>query len=534
MGRNKDSLIRRFHQARWDEEMIMEMSVPGERGILVPKTDQGIDDEVGDGISAIPKALRRKKAPKLPEVNQMRVNRHYMRLSQETMGCDVAADISQGTCTMKYSPKIQEHTFGRHPGFVDVHPLQDASTVQGVLKIYYRFEQMLKEISGLDHFCLQPGGGGSAVFANACIVRAFHEDHGDTKRDEIITTVYAHPTNAAAPSVAGYKIITLMPNEDGIPDVEAFKNALSERTAAFFITNPEDTGIYNPHIKEYVDAAHEVGALCVYDQANVNSIFGIARASEAGFDLCHFNLHKSFSNPHGGMGPACGASGVKSFLKKYIPVPRVEYDGSAYWLDYDCPDSIGRVRSFLGNAGLIMKAYMWVMQIGGKGLKEVAITSVLNNAYMYKRLKEMRGLSIFYGEDTPRLCQVRYSWDQLQQDTGFGTFDIYRRMIDYGLQHYFPAHHPWVFPEPWTIEPCESYNLDDIEEFLAAFEKIITECYEEPKLIENAPYNAPIHKMDVASIDDPEKMYLSWRQYKRKTGLGSEKRSWENDIDWEA
>ena len=210
-------------------------------------------------------------------------------------------------------------------------------------------------------------------------------------------------------------MITLMPDENGIPSLDALKAALSSRTAAIFVTNPEDTGIFNPRIKEYVDAAHEVGALCYYDQANVNGIMGITRAKEAGFDLIHYNLHKTFSSPHGGMGPGCGALGVRKFLKPFLPVPRVEYDGNRYYLDYDCPQSIGKVRSFMGNVHVVVRAYMWIMQMGAEGVKEAAICSVLNNQYLMKRISEIRGVKIHYAPGKRRLEQCRYSWEPLKE-----------------------------------------------------------------------------------------------------------------------
>ena len=250
MPRDKKTLLRKFHQARWDEDTIFEMSVPGERGILVPKAEERIRNDVGDGISVIPDHLRRKKAPALPEVNQLRVLRHYTRLSQETMGVDVTIDISMATCTMKYSPKVQEHLASRNPGMTEVHPLQDDETIQGTLEMYHKLEQFLKEISGLDYFCFQPGGGAQAIFTNACIIRAYHAARGEHGRNEIITTMFSHPANAGAPATAGDKVITLMPDENGYADLSAMKAALSEKTAAIFITNPEDTGIYNPRIEE--------------------------------------------------------------------------------------------------------------------------------------------------------------------------------------------------------------------------------------------------------------------------------------------
>jgi glycine dehydrogenase subunit 2 len=491
MGRNRETLLRDFHQARWDEEFIMEMSVPGERGILVPRAEEEIRAEIGDGLAMIPEELRRKTPPALPEVGQMRVLRHFLRLSQETLGTDVAIDIGEGTCTMKYSPKVQEHLAARHPGMTEIHPLQDEDTIQGILEIYYKLEQFLKEISGLDHFSLQPSSGSQAIYANAC----------------------------AAPATAGYKVITLMPGENGYPELEAMKEALSERTAGIFITNPEDTGIYNPSIDEYVKAAHEAGALCAYDQANANGLLGIARAKEAGFDLCHFNIHKTFSAPHGCMGPAMGAMGVTTELGRFLPVPRVEFDGERYCLDSDRPESIGRVRCFFGNAPLALKAYAWIMQHGADGLREAAELSVLNNNYMFEKMKEIPGVVVKYAEGKRRLEQVRFSWEKLMEDTGVGTDDVERRMADFGLQPYFQSHHPHVVPEPFTPEPCESYSRDDIDEFVAVMRQISKEAYENPELVKQAPYNAPIHNIPMPIIFAPEEFATTWRQYKKIKGI---------------
>lgn len=519
MPRDKETLLRKFHEARWDEHIIFEMSVPGERGILVPQAEASLMSAVGNGISVLPANLRRKEAPLLPEVNQMEVNRHFMHLSQETLGTDVTIDISQGTCTMKYSPKVQEHLVARNPDIVEIHPLQDPETMQGLLEIYYKVEEFLKEISGLDAFSFQPGGGAHAVYSNASVIRAYHQSRGDFKRTEMITTMFSHPCDAATPNTAGFKVITLMPDENGYPDLEAFKAALSDRTAGIMITNPEDTGIYNPRIRDYVDAAHAVGALCSYDQANANGMLGIARAKEAGFDMCHFNLHKTFSSPHGCMGPALGAQGVKEFLKPFLPVPRVEFDGSRYYLNYNLPQTIGRVRQFFGNPHIVVRTYMWIMQHGADGLREVAEISVLNNNYMQKKLSEVPGVVIRYAEGKRRLEQVRYSWEKLFEDTGVGTDDIMRRMADYGLVHYWTSHHPWVVPEPFTLEPCESYSKDDIDEYVAVLAQCSKEAYENPELVKSSPHHAPVHKTIGPSIDEPERIAVTWRQYQKKKGL---------------
>ncbi len=318
MGMDLNTKLRKFHQAKWDEPIIFELSRPGERGVLMPTADPGIEEAVGDGISSLPSNMVRKDPPALPELGQMQVLKHFLRLSQENLGADLNVDIGQGTCTMKYSPKINEQ-FATAPKFTEVHPLQPEESVQGILQIIHELDLFLREISGLDRFSFQPGGGSHAILGMASMVRAYHETNGEgDQRDEIITTIFSHPSDYSAASVLGYKVINLYPDADGMPDLDALKAAVSERTAALFITNPEDTGIYNARIVEFTQAVHEAGGLCGYDQANANGILGITRAKEAGFDLCFFNLHKTFSSPHGCGGPGSGALGATESLRPLL------------------------------------------------------------------------------------------------------------------------------------------------------------------------------------------------------------------------
>jgi glycine dehydrogenase subunit 2 len=513
MGMNNETKLRKFQAARWDEQLIFEQSVPGERGILVPAAEPELQSLPGTAVLG---GLKRKKAPGLPEINQMKVNRHYMRLSQEaSCAVDLTLNISEGTCTMKYSPKIQEH-MSRLPMINDVHPLQHPDTMQGILEIYYRTEQCFKAISGLDAFSFQPGGGSQAIYLAGSIMRAYQRDQGRTEKDEVVTTSFSHPVDSATPAANGFKVITLMPDAEGYPDLAALKAAVNEHTAGLFITNPEDTGLFNKRIKEYVQVIRDAKGLCFYDQANANGMLGITRAREAGFDMCHFNLHKSFSAPHGSYGPASGAVGVREFLRSYLPVPHVGFDGDKYTLEYNVPRSIGMVRSFLGNTAVVLKAYMWIMQLGPEGLKAAAIGAVLNNNYMEALLRKTRGLSIKYGSDKRRLEQIRYSWDILKEETGIGTDEINYRVQDFGIPDYWTAHPPYLIPEPMTLEPADSYNKDDIDEYVAVLQEAAREAYEEPELYKRLPpFHAVCHRPQWPMVEKAEDNACTWRLYNK-------------------
>jgi len=360
--RREGGLLRDFHAMRWGEPLIMEMGRSGERGVVPPQvTDVAAD--VAPSEDLLPPALVRSSPPALPEVSQPQVLRHYTRLPQMTLGVDVTVDIGEGTCTMKYSPKINEQLVRSHK-VSELHPEQPEETLQGILEICHRMAEILCEISGMDEFSLQPGGGSAAAFGFAAMTRRYFHERGEDQRDEVITTVFSHPCDSACPATAGYRIVTLMPDDNGYPDLEALKAALSERTAAIMITNPDDTGIFNPRIREYTQAARDAAALCYTDQANLNGILGISRAREAGFDACQVNLHKTFGSPHGCEGPGAGALGVTAELAPYLPAPHIiaiedesVQGGERYHLDAERPHAIGKVRAFLGNLAVVVRAY---------------------------------------------------------------------------------------------------------------------------------------------------------------------------------
>ena len=509
-----------FHAARWLEPLIMGSGTPGERGVIPPAVEPSIRDEVGDVLASIPPDLRRARPPALPELSQPQVLRHYLRLSQETLGAAVNIDVGLGTCTMKYNPVIND-VVGNHPNVSQVHPGQPPETIQGLLGILHRLERQLCEISGMDAFSLQPGGGAAAIFTNASIMRAHHDRNGEgDRRDEIITTVFSHPADAAASAAAGYKIITLYPDDRGYPDFEALEAALSERTAGLMVTNPEDTGIFNPRIRDYTEAVHAVGGVCAIDQANANGILGITRARELGFDLSHFNLHKTFSTPHNSEGPGLGAVGVREDFARYLPVPIVSRTGKGgYRLDYDRPDSIGKVKGFLGNVGIAVRAYAWIMAHGAEGLRTVAETSVLNNNYLARKLDEIPGITVPYRDTAAyRLQEVRYSWERLHEETGVSTNDIKNRMIDYGVNSYFTSHEPWLIAEPFTAEPAESYSKQDLDEYAAIVAKVAEEAYTDPERVRSGPHRSSISGMDEAPLIDPDRVVTTWRAWKKRYG----------------
>jgi len=515
----KGSRLRRFHQAKWDEEVIFELDTPGERGILFPEVEESIQKDVGDGISAIPKSMKREAPPALPEVGQMRVLKHFLRLSQHNLGADLNIDIGQGTCTIKYNPKINE-VITRSSKAADVHPYQDESTIQGVLQIYYELDHFFREISGMDRFTLQPSSGSHAILNMASIMHKYHKDRGEDHRDELITTIFSHPSDAAAAAVKGYKIITLYPDDQGYPDIEALKKAVSNKTAGLFITNPEDIGIFNPKIDEYTKIVHDVGGLCGYDQANANGILGITRAREAGFDLSFFNLHKTFGAPHGCGGPGSGALGVTKALESYLPVPVVEFDGKKYSLKYDLHNTIGKTRTFFGGFPVILKSYTWIMSMGAEGLKETARMAVLNNNYLLKKITQINGADSPFPGGKHRIEQVRYTWEKLFKETGVDTHDITCRMCDFGF-HLWSSHHPFIVPQPFTIEPTESYSKAELDEYVEALEHIVEEARTEPELVKSAPHNSVVHKIDESWFDDPEKWAITWRAYLKKHGKKS-------------
>jgi glycine dehydrogenase subunit 2 len=500
--------IREYHAPVWDEPLIMEMGAAGRRGAVPPAP---IDPSVP---ADIPAALRRDQPPGLPELSEPEVLRHFLHLSQETMGM-VGISLF-GTCTMKYNPRVNER-LAALPRVADVHPRQHDDTVQGLLEIIHRMDLSLRELSGMDRFVFQPGGGAAAAYTHATVTRAYHAARGELgQRREVITTQQAHPCNPATAAAAGFDVITVPMESDGFPSLDALRAVVSDRTASLMINNPDDMGIYNPNIKQWVDVVHQVGGLCFYDHANFNGVMGRIKAAELGFDACMFMLHKTFGVPKGGGGPAVGAYGCSNELAPFLPGPLVEFEDGRY-LRRENPGGVGRVREFLGNVHQVVKAYSWVLAMGGDGVLAAADLSVLANNYMETRLLAIPGVTKSYPHLTKhRLEMTRYSLALYTEETGVTAVDVQNRMADFGIDAMWLSHEPWIVPEPFTPEAGESWSLEEIDYWIDVLAHVLEEGRKDPDLVKSAPHRQVVAQLDPSALDDPVGWATTWRAYRAK------------------
>jgi len=507
--------LRRYHAAVWDEPVIFEMGVAGRRGCHFPLASPQVHKTVGDAKDLVPSAMRRRSAAALPEMSEPDVLRHYLHLSQETLGM---MGISLfGTCTMKYNPRLTE-ALAAGDSVADLHPNQDPETMQGALEIIYEFDNLLRELSGMDRFTFQPAGGADAAYTHACVTRAYHAAKGELgQRDQIITSIQSHPCNPATAAAAGFEVVTLMLEDNGYPSIDALKSAVSERTAALMINNPDDMGIYNPEIMEWVKIVHDAGGLCFYDHANFNGVMGKIRARELGFDACMFMLHKTFGVAKGGGGPAVGAYGCSKELEEFLPGPMVDRKGDSFVLSDGSANSVGRVREYLGNVQQVIKAYAWTRAMGSDGINEASDISVLMNNYMERGLLKIRGVTRSHPRIKGwRMEMTRYSLGQLYEDTGITVSDVANRMVDFGVDAPWLSHEPWLVPEPFTPETGEMWSKEDVDYWIAVLKQISDEAYSDPKKVKTAPHNHPIGRLGPESLDEPDRWAMTWRAYLRK------------------
>jgi len=504
-----------YQAVRWHEPVIFDLSRKGAYNEIIPEAEKEIQVKVGDITENIPKKIRRKRPAPLPELSEPEVMRHYLRLSQQTFGYDSGVNIGLGTCTMKYSPKLNDQ-LAKNPSIAYVHPLQPEETFQGLLEIMYELRNWLCELSGMDEFSFQPRGGGHSVYTNACIMRAYHRAYGNSHKNEVITCAVSHPCNAGCPSTAGFKVIELHPNkETGDIGLDQLEAVVSDRTAGLFLTAPYDTGVFDSQLGEYAKLIHSFGGLVSLDQANFNGVMTRMRARDIGADLMHFNLHKTFSTPHGSAGPGSGAIGVKKELREYLPVPVLEFDGSQYHLNYNLPRTIGKTGVFYGVVINVLKAYAWIMSMGEQGLREAAEWAVINNNYLIKKMLEVRGVDIAW-PNRGKLQEARFHLQKMKEETGIGSAEVNLRIADFGIQTYFDSHEPVIIPEPVTPEASEGASKEDLDWFVNAFRQISEEAYTNPEIVRTAPHRCAIHQTNIEPMINPKQTIVTWRAYKKK------------------
>ncbi|MBF0257522.1 MAG: aminomethyl-transferring glycine dehydrogenase subunit GcvPB [Desulfamplus sp.] len=428
--------------------------------------------------------------PELPQLSEMDVVRHYTRLSQWNFGVD-SGMYPLGSCTMKYNPKTNEVQAAR-PGFAGAHPLLDEDLCQGALEMIYNLEQYLAEITGMEAVTLQPAAGAHGELAGMLAIHAYHAKMGH-QRSKIIIPDTAHGTNPASATLCGYESINIHSGEDGILTPEAVAAVMDEETAGIMITNPNTLGLFEENIKEIADIVHAKGGLVYGDGANMNAIMGIVKPGDLGIDVIHLNLHKTFSTPHGGGGPGSGPIAVVKALEPFLPVPRVQKKDDRYTLVYDKPDSMGRMLTFHGHFGIMVRAYSYILTMGAKGLTDVSKLAVLNANYIKECLRE--DLHLPY--DRPCMHECVFT-DKFQADNGVSTLDMAKRIMDYGF-HPPTVYFPLVVHGAIMIEPTETESKETIDQFIGAFKSIVQEAKENPEILKSAPHLAKLSRLDEVS-----------------------------------
>jgi len=503
-----------FKQATWEEKIILNTTRNAKRGHLLPTLEDEIVREVGKTEKLIPEPMRRSTALDLPELSEVEVARHFIRLSEMNYGVD-SGFYPLGSCTMKYNPKINEQ-LAALPGISMLNPYQDESTTQGILEILFRLERWLAEITGMHEVCLHPAAGAQGEFLGTLLMRAHHRTNSEKgTRNEVIVPDSAHGTNPASAAMAGFNVVVIPSDDDGCVSLGALKAAVSEKTAGLMLTNPNTLGIFEKNIDEIARIVHEVGGLLYYDGANLNPLLCKARPGDMGFDVVHINIHKTFSTPHGGGGPGAGPVGVCKELAKFLPVPGVTFDGQTYRLSYDRPSSIGKIRGFFGNVAVLLRAYAYVLSLGREGLEEAAEVSVLNANYVMKKLSEIKGLSLPYDSVQLRKHECVLSARSLKNETGVTAQNIAKRLLDHGL-HAPTIYFPQIIDEALMIEPTESFEKEELDRFIETMQAICKEAYEKPELVMRAPQNTCIPRLDEVKASHPRTMALSWRMYLKK------------------
>lgn len=472
--------------------LLFEMGSPGRSAFFWPSDE-------GKGGGQIPSNLLREEIPGFPELGELEVLRHFTLLSQRNFSIE-GQFYPLGSCTMKYNPKINE-VVARLSGFAHIHPLAPAKGLQGAMALLFDLERMLAEISGMDYISLQPSAGAQGELTGLMLIRAYLAEQGNP-RTKIIVPDTAHGTNPASSTLCGYEVVQVSSNAQGVIDAEAIEKIMDEDVAALMITNPNTLGLFEKNIEDVAQTVHQKGGLVYLDGANLNALMGIAKPGHMGVDVLHMNLHKTFSTPHGGGGPGAGPVAVKERLREYLPIPRIVKQGDRFeWLDA-CPKSIGRVRSFFGNFGVLVRAYSYILSLGGEGLEEASRMALLNANYIRRKLE--KSYQIAYNEPCMHECIFT---DRMQHKNGVSTLDIAKRLLDYGF-HPPTIYFPLVVSGALMIEPTETETPETLDCFVGAMLAIAEEAKKEPEMVKTAPHSTVVGRLDEARA--ARKPVLRW------------------------
>jgi len=479
--------------------LIFEQSSKGRRAhAQSPAAMASLDD--------LPADMLRKAPPLMPEVSEMQAVRHYTRLSQKNFSIDTHF-YPLGSCTMKYNPRAC-NSLSMLPGLVDRHPYAPDSHSQGFLSCMHDLQEILKEVTGMKAVSLSPMAGAQGEFAGVAMIKAYHDARNDTARNEIIVPDAAHGTNPASAVMCGYKIKEIPTRDDGDIDVDALKQVLGPQTAGIMLTNPSTVGVFERRIQEIAALVHDAGGLLYYDGANLNAILGKVRPGDMGFDVIHMNLHKTFSTPHGGGGPGAGPVGVSERLEPFLPIPMVDYDGTQYRFVTadDRPQSIGRLSAFAGNAGILLRAYIYARLLGREGMTRVAEYSTLNANYMLKKMKAA-GFEAAYPERRAT-HEFIITLRKEARDLGVNAMDFAKRLLDYGV-HAPTTYFPLLVPECFLIEPTETESIDSLDNFIEAMIQIREEARNEADRVKGAPYTLPVRRLD--DVKAARELDIAWK-----------------------
>ena len=476
---------------------IFEKSKSGRRAFTPPAA------EVPDRpiTELIPERMLRVSPAKLPEVSEPEIVRHYTRISKRNFDLD-SGFYPLGSCTMKHNPRLHERVAAL-PGNSRLHPLQDERRAQGALELMWNLQHALGEVAGLPHVSLQPSAGSHGELAGVLLTRAYHEDRGD-RRTKVLTPDTAHGTNPATVTMCGYEVVKVGTNPDGGVDLDDLREKADDQVACLMLTNPNTLGLFDTNIEEIAEIVHGVGATLYYDGANLNAVMGISRPGDMGFDIVHFNLHKSFTQPHGGGGPGAGPIAVSERIEPYLPRPqvvRIEGNGGeqpTFTLDDDRPKSIGRLRGFQGNYGVFVRSYAYIRSLGAEGLREASELAVLNANYLLARLSE-KGVVEYLPVAYDRVCMHEFvlSGAPMKRDLGIRTLDLAKRLLDHGY-HPPTVYFPLLVDEALLIEPTETETKETLDAFADAIAEILVEAANDPSVAQAAPYSTPVRRLDEA------------------------------------